>query len=424
MKRKLTKQMCAQWRSNLWLIVELLVVSVVLWYINDFLSIRTAANFQDEGFDTNGVYLVKYRIGETPADANTDSLSVAWASELGRRIAARPDVECWSLDEYCTPYFRSMYASPLYNAADTTASLGFSDTYGVGLRIGFVTPGYFSVLRIGGIDGRTPAQMDSILAAGKMILSENVVYNEEPGSRQGRPSPDDLIGTRYALDGMSMECGAIMKPQLRSTFESVRLSSQAYIPYGLYGDASNPDLLVRLKESASASRFIDDLNGPGSDKYTVGSLYLSGVQPLDAVRKASAAEEESKMNIHIFAVTFLLVNVYLGLLGSFWFRTQRRVQEIAVRMVAGATRPQVLARIISEALILLVIATVPALLADWFIGKAELLTSWERSTFTMPRLWIAAAITFAEMAVMVIAGTLIPAWKAMKISPSAALQTE
>lgn len=55
MKRKLTKQMCAQWRSNLWLIVELLVVSVVLWYINDFLSIRTAANFQDEGFDTNGV---------------------------------------------------------------------------------------------------------------------------------------------------------------------------------------------------------------------------------------------------------------------------------------------------------------------------------------------------------------------------------
>lgn len=130
------------------------------------------------------------------------------------------------------------------------------------------------------------------------------------------------------------------------------------------------------------------------------------------------------MNIHIFAVTFLLINVFLGLLGSFWFLTQRRVQEIAVRMVAGATRRQVLARIISEALILLVIATVPALLADWFIGKAELLTSWERSTFTMPRLWIAAAITFAEMAVMVIAGTFIPAWKAMKISPSAALQTE
>ena len=38
MKRKLAKQMCAQWRSNVWLVVELMVVSVVLWYVNDYIS--------------------------------------------------------------------------------------------------------------------------------------------------------------------------------------------------------------------------------------------------------------------------------------------------------------------------------------------------------------------------------------------------
>jgi len=211
-----------------------------------------------------------------------------------------------------------------------------------------------------------------------------------------------------------------MKPQLRSTYESVRLSAQAYVPYGLFAYCSEPDLLVRLKEGASASKFIADLTGPESGMYSVEGLYLSGVQPLDAVRRASAAEEERTVNVHILAVIFLLLNVFLGLLGSFWLRTQ----EIAVRMAAGARRRQVIARMISEALLLLVIATVPALCIDFMAGRAELLSTWEGSNFSMMRLWIAGAITFVQMAVMVVTGTALPAWKAMRISPSTALQCE
>ena len=426
MKRKLAKQMCAQWRSNVWLVVELMVVSVVLWYVNDYIFVRTAENLQDEGFDPAEVYLVKYRVGDVPDGADTDSLTVAWAGELGRRIASRPDVECWSLDEYSTPYFRSNYGTSLYDVADSTASLGFSASLRMSMRLGFVTPGYFSVLRIGGINGETPAQMDSLIAAGKVILSENVVYHEEPGARRGRPVAGELIGRRDAIDGVKrpVEAGALMKPQLRSTYESVRLSAQAYVPYGLFAFCSEPDLLVRLKEGASASKFIADLTGPESGMYSVGGLYLSGVQPLDAVRRASADEEGRTVNVHILAVIFLLLNVFLGLLGSFWFRTQRRTQEIAVRMVAGARRRQVIARMISEALLLLVIATVPALCIDFLAGRAELLSTWEGSNFSMMRLWIAGAITFVQMAVMVVTGTALPAWKAMRISPSTALQCE
>ena len=141
MKRKLAKQMCAQWRSNVWLVVELMVVSVVLWYVNDYIFVRTAENLQDEGFDPAEVYLVKYRVGDVPDGADTDSLTVAWAGELGRRIASRPDVECWSLDEYSTPYFRSNYGTSLYDVADSTASLGFSASLRMSMRLGFVTRG-------------------------------------------------------------------------------------------------------------------------------------------------------------------------------------------------------------------------------------------------------------------------------------------
>ena len=37
MEKKLLKQMKNEWRSNLWLALELLVVSVVMWYIIDLL---------------------------------------------------------------------------------------------------------------------------------------------------------------------------------------------------------------------------------------------------------------------------------------------------------------------------------------------------------------------------------------------------
>ena len=59
MKRKLAKQLCAQWRSNVWVVVVLMVVSVVLWYVNDYIFVRTAENLQDECFDPAVVYLVK-----------------------------------------------------------------------------------------------------------------------------------------------------------------------------------------------------------------------------------------------------------------------------------------------------------------------------------------------------------------------------
>ena len=42
MNKKLFTQIRNEWRSNLWLALELLVVSVVMWYIIDLLYCRLA----------------------------------------------------------------------------------------------------------------------------------------------------------------------------------------------------------------------------------------------------------------------------------------------------------------------------------------------------------------------------------------------
>ena len=47
---------------------------------------------------------------------------------------------------------------------------------------------------------------------------------------------------------------------------------------------------------------------------------------------------------------FLLLNIFLGLLGTFWFRTQQRRSEIALHKVHGASDMSIFTRLISEGL--------------------------------------------------------------------------
>ena len=51
MTKKLLVQIKNEWRNNLWLALELLVVSVVMWFVVDYLYTRTATYLEPRGFD-------------------------------------------------------------------------------------------------------------------------------------------------------------------------------------------------------------------------------------------------------------------------------------------------------------------------------------------------------------------------------------
>ena len=49
MNKKLFTQIKNEWRSNLWLVTELLLVSVVLWYIVDYMYVQTSIYNEPRG---------------------------------------------------------------------------------------------------------------------------------------------------------------------------------------------------------------------------------------------------------------------------------------------------------------------------------------------------------------------------------------
>ena len=56
MKRKLLAQMCHEWRSNIWMTVELLVVGVVLCVVFSILLSIFALHKAPEGADFDNLY--------------------------------------------------------------------------------------------------------------------------------------------------------------------------------------------------------------------------------------------------------------------------------------------------------------------------------------------------------------------------------
>ncbi len=121
-------------------------------------------------------------------------------------------------------------------------------------------------------------------------------------------------------------------------------------------------------------------------------------------------------------MVFMLVSVFWGLLGTFWFRTQQRTPEIAIRKVNGATDlGRVFGRLISEGLLMLAVATIPALLIDWQLCHYELNTVYGAQGYFSPgRFALTAGATAALMALMVAGGIWFPAYKATRIEPTRA----
>ena len=118
-----------------------------------------------------------------------------------------------------------------------------------------------------------------------------------------------------------------------------------------------------------------------------------------------------------------MYSFFLGVIGTFWFRTQQRRGEVALRMAMGANRKNIFYRLITEGLLLLGMSALPAILIAFNIGYTELVDI-SQMAFTPSRFLIAALLTYLLMAIMIILGVLYPALQSMKVQPAEALRDE
>lgn len=414
MQKKLFTQIRNEWRGNLWLALELLVVSVVLWYIIDMLYCSLATYNEPRGFDTGHCYLIEMGVltdkspdYKTGTDWHDDILTLA------ERLRHRPEVEAVSLSQNSYPYNGSNSTDPVQY--DTLRSPGWT------IRR-LVTPDFVRVFRYRGAQGETPEQLAEMLRKGEFLASDNLYRRY--GIRM-----TSLVGKDFHLFGdttYSFRLGAALQNVRYSDFQQARSSySFVYNIEQLDRGFINPDneLCVRVKENMDKD-FIARLKADSESQYRIGNIYIADIRSFTDIRRSYQQSMMNELRNYTVGMAFLMLNIFLGLLGTFWFRTQQRRGEIALHKAMGATDSAVFGRLMGEGLFLLLAVTVPAVVIDIMLAHFEL-NSWRNgTTLEWPRLAFCVAATFVLIAAMIGVGIGLPARRAMKVQPAEALHDE
>lgn len=429
MKRALFSQIKNDWRENIWLIVELLIVSLVVLY----LTITLIRSYKDSciplGTDITGVYGASIDFlditGESYNFVSTNELEPEVMDRLVKeqqalldRVRELPMVEYAALGNNILPYNYNFIGNSLQYKDGKDTIL-----YYVNHRV--MTPEGVQVLHLESRTGKTMKQMKEMLEKGDLLV--------------GSPLSLDMNLQNY---GLKLE--NVIGAKIIGNFNNHRAADlittirrTVYEPHNYYGmviepiQENTPDILhaytlmVRIKPGREKDFEMAMQDEPAFK--TTSGVVLSNLRPLTEDKLRTSWKTEVQQRAYIGGIIFLLAIIFIGLLGTFWYRVYLRIPEIAIRKTFGATDVDIFRRFLTEALILLLIAFILAAglyftfideLKEGLLDFIILFNSWKWD------MALAALITASVMTLMIIVGVGIPARQAMKIDPASALKEE
>lgn len=414
MKRNLFTQIKNEWRENLWLTVELLIVTGVIWIVCGVFYGKVRYYFVPRGFDSENVYALdtgKISKWSKYAAENTTGEMEEYTNdfmELLRRLRENPNVVEVAYHENAAPYssnFLGNYMTRL-DIVDTVLYTG-------NMRAG--SPEIVKVFGYESLTGKSTEQLMEMLRNGEALLADNDEY-EKAGE-----NVMDRIGTMMIFQNDSnkiYKIGDVIRTVRRNEYDGDRgtIVIPLLKPEGIYN--SYLDVAVKVKKGTD-NRFLEEIvNNPELNRYR--NVFLNNPKSLADAREEMVRETETNLRLLEGMLAFLLITVFLGLLGSFWFRIQQRINEIGLRKAFGATRRDIFRRIFSEGMVLLLLASVVLSATIWpfseyFVNKLEC---------TRMEFFIYELIAIALVALGIVVSLWYPARKAMNIEPAIALKNE
>lgn len=250
-----------------------------------------------------------------------------------------------------------------------------------------------------------------MLERGEVLISDNKTYESygrDPMNLKGKKVIFSSDSTRVYRVGDIIE--KIRRNDYEDTFGGTVLVN--------YKKNVEGDILIRVKPGREAAFIEDFKNKP--ELNSCRNVYLLDLKAMNDIGEANQRSFVINIRTYVLVMLFLLVTVFLGLLGSFWFRMQQRVSEIAIRKVCGATRSQIFGRVISEGIVLLAFAAVIVSACVWPFYRQLV----EKLGENFPVFAISELAAF----VIVAAGVAVSLWylarRAMRIEPAEAIKAE
>lgn len=400
----LLKQIWTKRKSNGWLFVELFFVFIILWYVFDFLFTVLYTSHEYKGYDTNHVYNVSIQVNpnlreEYPGEAWTNSYL-----QIVRQVSEYPGVESACYYGGTIPYEEGTMTQSY-----TTDSL---HTYRANIRM--VSKDFFKVFRVELLEGSLE-NWDILSYPRPAIASRDLADS----LFQGKPVVGQFFYDYYVPD-KKYTLGGIV-PRTKHT-EYDRYEPFIYVPTEEWMLTQwSPLLSIRVNEAAEEG-FIDRFTADMRN-LAIGPFYFSQVKSYDEAKEIHDTTTNNYIRTALAVVSFFVFNIIISILGTFWFRTRKRRGEIGLRIALGASRATIFKELTAESALILLIATLPALIICFNIWFADVTVNvWMNPTLL--RFIIGTGSTFLLMLLMVVAGVWYPANRAAKTEPAEALHEE
>ncbi len=407
--------MRTEWRGNIWLLVEFLLISLIIWYVCVNLYGLYLRYNPSKGYDFNNIYVasVGYLSPDVPSFIQypDDEIYDAYRRDFDNiinRIRQHPAVEVVGAGHNAVPYNYS-YNGIQLAAVDGTDTLYYQANHRI------MDANVMRALKVQGANGESTEQLIEILEDGKVLIS---TFDDAAAETNevDMGLPERLAGKKM-FDGQSSVdvAPALINNMRRNDYESAWGGLLVRMPSP---QSTTGSLIIRIRPGMDRE-FCEWIQ---NERLRAGNIYIANTESLKHQREATEQPYETIILRMSIILVFMITLVFLGFLGTYWFRIQERVPEIAIRKAMGATNFRVGSRLWAEGFIIMGITVelfVPLMV--WFIHSdyfGQLIGGLPQ------RGYYAIAITVVILALLVLAGIYFPARRAMKINPAIALKEQ
>lgn len=417
MIKQILKTIWTERKINAWIMLELILVFCILWFCADYMLYIGKKYIEPKGFDIEHTYKIGISLkaeGNKIVNTGTEEekgqmLDNLWT--IYDRIKQYPAIENVSFSLAAIPYSGSW------------ASGGFSmDSVIVYHQRKTVSPGFFKVFDIKIIHGESFSP-DNIIAENPAMIGPGA--NDMFGPRK----PENMDYLQYSEENNYKIIGVTNKVK-KSEYENY--DQIMYFP--LKRDNKNilayREMCIRVKPDADKN-FTEQFKKDMTRQLEVGHYFLSSVTSVEKDRELYLNRNGFSNNFKsIYSVTaFLIINIFLGIIGTFWFRIQSRKNEIGLRIALGASKKNIKQIFIIETLLLLFMASIVSAIICINLSIADILKDIgvpiiekeDASIFLQPINYI---VTFIFLAIIAVTSVWYPASKASKIQPAETLKAE
>lgn len=387
------------------LVIAEVSASVVL-LVSAGLLLRALWNVQavDPGFRTGNVLTLQTALPLSKYTAV--SVRKQFYEQVLGEIRALPGVTHAAYISYLPMTMRggiwavSLDGAPADRAGDSTASLRYA------------TPGFFAAMGIPLKRGRDISEADSQKSQSVAVVSESFAERFWPGQNPIGRQFKFALGDRTVV-------GVVGNVRVRGLERNSE--PQVYLPYQQVPDGwilgyLPKDLVVRSSSNPEAlipavRRIIRNADAEQP---------ISNVRLLADIVSGETAPRAAQLRVIATFAGFAFLLAGIGIHGLLSYAVSQRTQEFGVRIALGAQRSDIVRLVLREGMVLAVAGVLIGASLAYAAGRA--MESLLAGVPASDPVTFSGAMGLAV--VMTLAGSLLPALRAMRVDPAAAIRAE